>query len=127
MKKLLGILVLGLLWCNVGFAENFIYRCNFDTQYKNKDAIEWKNKNISFTFKSINNETISIYDHEIKVTYSGKLDIILENTQLVAMYSDTSMIKTLVIDKLNSYGTYSISYIDGGAHGQYGIGKCILQ
>ena len=23
MKKLLGILVLGLLWCNVGFAEEF--------------------------------------------------------------------------------------------------------
>ena len=25
MKKLLGILVLGLLWCNVGFAEEMIY------------------------------------------------------------------------------------------------------
>ena len=24
MKKLLGILVLGLLWCNVGFAGNYI-------------------------------------------------------------------------------------------------------
>tara|TARA_B100001964_G_C13723689_1_gene375718 strand:- start:68 stop:274 length:207 start_codon:yes stop_codon:yes gene_type:complete len=68
-----------------------------------------------------------MYDHEIKVTYSEKLDIILENSQLVAMYSDSSKIKTLVIDRLNSYGTYSISYTDGYAHGQYGTGECILQ
>jgi len=28
MKKLLGILVLGLLWCNVGFAECIEGDCN---------------------------------------------------------------------------------------------------
>jgi len=33
MKKLLGILVLGLLWCNVGFAEVLNYVC----QYKAAD------------------------------------------------------------------------------------------
>ena len=27
MKKLLGILVLGLLWCNVGFAEDIYLSC----------------------------------------------------------------------------------------------------
>ena len=32
MKKLLGIVVLSLLWCNVGFAEYFEFRkCHFDT------------------------------------------------------------------------------------------------
>ena len=28
MKKLLGILVLGLLWCNIGFAECIKGDCN---------------------------------------------------------------------------------------------------
>jgi len=40
LKKLLGILVLGLLWCNVGFAENYeelIKKANTAT---GKDAIE---------------------------------------------------------------------------------------
>ena len=27
MKKLLGILVLGLLWCNIGFAKDTILKC----------------------------------------------------------------------------------------------------
>ena len=31
MKKLLGILVLGLLWCNVGFAEDIYLRCSGTT------------------------------------------------------------------------------------------------
>ena len=31
MKKLLGILVLGLLWCNVGFADTVTkFKCNFE-------------------------------------------------------------------------------------------------
>ena len=31
MKKLLGILVIGLLWCNVGFADTVTkFKCNFE-------------------------------------------------------------------------------------------------
>ena len=33
MKKLLGIVVLGLLWCNVGFAE-ISYICTYDDDKK---------------------------------------------------------------------------------------------
>ena len=41
MKKLLGIVVLGLLWCNVGFAE--IYACSVDlTRYGRPGEIETK-------------------------------------------------------------------------------------
>ena len=35
MKKLLGILVLGLLWCNVGFAET--KRPELDKDYVSRD------------------------------------------------------------------------------------------
>ena len=33
MKKLLGILVLGLLWCNTAFAE-ISYTCEYDNDNK---------------------------------------------------------------------------------------------
>ena len=43
MKKLLGIVVLCLLWCNVGFAEE----PNYDRKSINKNINEygWKHKN----------------------------------------------------------------------------------
>ena len=34
MKKLLGILVLGLLWCNVGFAKVFDFKCSSFSERK---------------------------------------------------------------------------------------------
>ena len=47
MKKLLGILVLGLLWCNVGFAECIEGDCNngygtYTWTSGNKYVGEWK-------------------------------------------------------------------------------------
>ena len=52
MKKLLGILVLGLLWCNVGFAEDIMLSC----EPSNK-----KDKPIS----------VVLNDKEKKVIYDG--------------------------------------------------------
>jgi hypothetical protein len=40
MKKLLGILALGLLWCNVGFAENYEELMKKANTATGKDAIE---------------------------------------------------------------------------------------
>ena len=56
MKKLLGIIVLGLLWCNVGFASNdpvagivpWVY--NYTVSGKASDV--WVNKNTTYIFTS---------------------------------------------------------------------------
>ena len=39
MKKLLAILVLGLLWCNVGFAEKLVLACKVEV-FQNNAGIE---------------------------------------------------------------------------------------
>ena len=53
MKKLLGILVLGLLWCNVGFAEQILLTCDVNsTSLKTMDPEDQKRflgKKISLT------------------------------------------------------------------------------
>ena len=125
MKTLLTIFV--LFFSSSVLAENFVYHCNFHTYFKNSNDEEWKNKYIKYTFASNNNETISIYDHEIKITYFFTLEILTKNSQLIAMYTDSSALKTLVIDRENSFGTYAIFYTDGSDSGQYGLGKCNLQ
>ena len=43
MKKLLGIVVLGLLWCNVGFAEKITVLC-IDKKTKAKTYISFYNE-----------------------------------------------------------------------------------
>jgi len=113
--------------CNVGFARSFIYHCNLDTQFMNKDSKKWNNKNMKFTFKSTDNKTISIYNHGIELTYNFKLEIVSDDLRLIATHSNKNAITTLVIDKSINFATYSLSYTDGYEHGQYGFGKCNLQ
>ena len=64
------------MFCNFAFAKNFTYHCNLNTQFINKNDKYWKNKNMKFSFNSIDNKTISIFDHEIEITYQSKLDIL---------------------------------------------------
>ena len=111
---------------NFGFAQDFTYHCNLNTQFMNTGD-KWRNKNIKFSFNSTNNKTISIYDHEIELTYSKNLDILENNDRLFAMTMEKNKIRTLIIDKQINFATYSLSYTDGKEHGQYGIGKCKLQ
>ncbi len=127
MKKLYLYIFLISIFCNVGFAQSFTYHCNLDTQFINKGEKNWKNKYIKFSFTSTDNKTISIFDHEIEVTYQKKLDILENDLRLFAITMEKSKIRTLIIDKQNNYATYSLSYSDGAEHGQYGIGKCKLQ
>ena len=128
MKKLL-ILLFSLFFLSSPsvFAENFIYHCNFETYFKNSASEPWDNKYIKYTFTSNNNKTISIYDHELDLTYQESLTIYSQNPQLIALYQGPNFFETLVIDKENSFGTYATSFTDDTISGQYGIGKCYLQ
>ncbi len=127
MKKLSLYIFLILMFCNLGFAKNFTYHCNLNTQFMNQDEKNWRNKNIKFSFNSTDNKTISIFDHQIEVTYQTKLNILENDLRLFAMTMEKRKIRTLIIDKEINFATYSLSYTDGAEHGQYGIGKCKLQ
>ena len=74
MKKISLYVFVILMFSNFGFAQNFTYHCKLDTQFMNKGETIWRNKFINFSFKSTDNKTISIFDHEIEVTYKKKLD-----------------------------------------------------
>ena len=61
MKKLLGIVVLGLLWCNVGFAEKFIWSCLDKGKFQIIIKIDTFKKEI---------EHISSYDFDTKIKHN---------------------------------------------------------
>ena len=67
MKKFLAILVLGLLWCNVGFADNYFKRCDlentkvdyiFDINSKTVNARSDEGENRQYKIKSYNDNEI---------------------------------------------------------------------
>tara|TARA_B100001248_G_scaffold204731_1_gene158857 strand:- start:1078 stop:1461 length:384 start_codon:yes stop_codon:yes gene_type:complete len=126
MKKISLYVFVILMFSNFGFAQNFTYHCKLDTQFMNKGETIWRNKFINFSFKSTDNKTISIFDHEIEVTYKKKLNILSNDNRIFAITMEKSLIKTLIIDKQSNFATYSLSYTDGERTGQYGIGKCKL-
>ena len=49
MKKLLGILVLGLLLSGNAYSEDFVYNCKFKTSYKNDTGKKLKSTNDKYT------------------------------------------------------------------------------
>ena len=79
MKKLLGILVLGLLWCSVGFAET-----KLDCKYY--DSIRYTHT-----------ETTS--------TYSGELKNIIKYITIILDMDKKKIIKTYSPDPMDNYGS----------------------
>ena len=55
MKKLSMILVLGLLWCNVGFADVTSPPPQFDEKSLNKNILEY-----GWKVKSVNDDSLAI-------------------------------------------------------------------
>ena len=47
MKKLLGIVVLGLLWCNNGFTEEYLDAFTLDKKITNGELLAYMDENIS--------------------------------------------------------------------------------
>ena len=126
MKKLLILLFsIFILSSPSVFAEDLVYHCNLETYFTN-DGNEWFNKKIRYTF-TFSNNTVSIYDHEIDLTYSKTLSIYSKSPNLIAIGQFTNNFETLVIDKKSSIATLSYSYTDYSISGSYGIGKCKLQ
>ena len=79
MKKLLGILVLGLLWCNVGFAET-----RLDCKYY---------------------DSIRITHTETTSTYSGELKNSLKYITIILDMDKKKIIKTYSPDPMDNYGS----------------------
>ena len=61
MKKLLGILVLGLLWCNVGFADSPLEDDDYDSRSLNNNLTKHGWKIDSVKQVSIYKEPYDIY------------------------------------------------------------------
>ena len=126
MKKLL-ILLFSLFFfsCPPVLAKDLVYHCNLETYYTN-DGNEWFNKKIRYTF-TFSNNSVSIYDHEIDLTYRRPLSIYSQSPNLIAIGQFTDHFDTLVVDKKSSNATLSYSYTDQSISGSYGIGPCKLQ
>ena len=96
MKKLLGILVLGLLWCNTSFAEKTFLIC----KEKNKDRID------TYSF-----DTENIYSGAAKYRIITNNDIIYgifendPNTKAVLLVSKPvdDNIRNKIINKINNF------------------------
>ena len=65
MKKLLGILVLGLLWCNVGFAKVFDFKCSSFSERKYvKETYKWEK---NYDYKAIIHVQLDTSQKTIKI------------------------------------------------------------
>ena len=74
MKKAIAIIVLGLLWCNVGFAINLNLRCFYVGQEFVQDAYKMNVLINGDTKKIVTSDFIEVREYEIietKLTSSG--------------------------------------------------------
>ena len=76
---------------------------------------------------ALSNKSVSIYDHEIQLTYNVKLSVFKEHPFMFAMYQDEGENITLYIEKKTGIATFSYSFTQGNISGQYSLGNCTLQ
>ena len=90
MKKLLGILVLGLLWCNIGFAESYV--CKDDKTATNtvETSIWERHSKDQFALRIINNDQKIYFD----IYHEDQNAIIL-----IATAVDTLGVATIILYK----------------------------
>ncbi|MDC3062063.1 hypothetical protein OA095_03330 [Candidatus Pelagibacter sp.] len=124
MKKLSLYIFLVLMWCNIGYANNFNYVCSFETHFKNADLSEWKFKT-TMKFKIYNSgNSLKFYDYETQYESDG-YDILINNqNEVVALKNLPDRIETLVINKKTLFAKYQNMYFDNEGGGEYSIGKC---
>ena len=124
MKKLSLYIFLVLMWCNIGYANNFNYVCSFETHFKLTDISEWKFKT-TMKFKIYNSgNSLKFYDYEIQHEFD-EYDILINNqNEVVALKNLPDRIETLVINKKTLFAKYQNMYFDNEGGGEYSIGKC---
>jgi len=80
MKKLLGIVVLGLLWCNVGYTENeksiikcadHSYQKDFDQNFFNYMYLFVNNKKQSEKYEIMADDSNFLFHHILVLTEAG--------------------------------------------------------
>ena len=126
MKKLSLYVFLVLMWCNVGFADVFLYNCNLNTKYKAGIDGDWKQKYVKFTISSSGNKNVKIYDHEIELNYSPEMTIISDGRKFIHAVSIDpfdSALESLSINKKNGYTQLVFFSGNGGTTVHFGYCK----
>ena len=130
MKKLLGILVLSLLFCNVGFAEKIIF---FDCAVKKDNFIfnskMWeRNEIIIDTYAKTVTSIMVRTDEMMKKKYTrkniifgpDKLDFIIDGYAVRRLYKDGELKVELIYDLKKK----TKEFVEHGELGQVRLTKC---
>ena len=123
MKKLSLYIFLGLMWCNVVFANNFNYTCSFETYFKNSDNDVWKNKNMIFNIYN-SGKILKMYNKGINRYYDDLKIVINNSNEVVASKIFPNSFESFVLNKNTLYAKYQNMYFDDIGGGEYSIGKC---
>ena len=104
MKKLLGILVLGLLWCNISFANKINLKCSTSVgENYPKQVLDLKNKTITnLTTKGVDN--VIKVNGEVKMYFAGYLP------NLPILWVDTLDIASLKWKRIAGKNTKNRTY-----------------
>ena len=114
------------MFCNVGFADVFLYNCNLNTKYKVGIDGDWEQKYVKFTISSSGNKNVKIYDHDIELNYSPEMTIISDDRKFIHAVSIDpfdSGLESLSINKKNGYTQLIFLAGSGGTTVHFGYCK----
>ena len=124
MKKLFLYAFMLLMVCNVGFADNFNYRCSFERYFQVADGKEWDSNKVTFNFYNDGNN-LKIFNKKINLLYSFSLEIVSnDSNKIVARGLFENKINNFVLNKNTLYAKYTSSYFDVEGGAEFSIGKC---
>ena len=113
-KRFLGILVLGLLWCNVGFAETISIICKDVELTELKESMEFKKNFTEWTLKYSNDDESQTYIGGKKDEDGGVSKFEVSEELIVWTYEKPPIKMIRSIDRLNGLmNTEFIMYVEG--------------
>ena len=126
MKRIVLYIFLSMIFCNIGFANDFNYTCTLDVKFKTSDSSRWYNKEIIFNIQNSGN-ILKIYNKSIDHFYTDQ-NIILNNPNEVVSsvlnLSEYNKFNSFVLNKNTLIAKYSNMFFDDEGGGEYGIGVC---
>ena len=130
MKKILGIIVLGLLLSGNAYSEDFVYNCKFKTSYKNDTGKKLKSTNDKYTIKNLGDTHINIFWNKKiegvtdKGLSQGNLKIISNTNQFIrAVGNKTDNLHGIIINKETGYIQIALLHGSGETSVKYGFCK----